>query len=103
MARGELLTFSQRYVERCNEHRFDDSVTSSARRKDARLRRGLRAVIDGFPDYRWELQRLLVDGRWLAARLSGTGARTRTFRGIAATRRTIRMDLRKRPFAVKRC
>ncbi len=44
----------------------------------------------GFPDYRWDLQQLLVDGQWLAARLIGTGTHTGPFRGIAPTGRVIR-------------
>jgi predicted ester cyclase len=40
--------------------------------------------------YHWDLQRLLVDDQWLAARLYGTGTHTGTFRGIAATGREIR-------------
>jgi predicted ester cyclase len=41
----------------------------------------------GFADYYWDLQRLLVDDQWLAARLFGTGTHTGTFRGIAASGR----------------
>lgn len=51
---------------------------------------GLRAVVNGFPDYRWELRHLLVDGQGLAARLSGAGTHTGHFHGIAATGRAIR-------------
>jgi predicted ester cyclase len=51
---------------------------------------GLRAVVEAFADYQWELQRLLVDGQWLAARLYGIGTHTGPFRGIAATGRVIR-------------
>jgi predicted ester cyclase len=42
-------------------------------------------MVEAFPDYQWDLQRLLVDGQWLAARLYGTGTHTGPFRGIAAT------------------
>jgi predicted ester cyclase len=47
-------------------------------------------VVEAFPDYQWELQRLLVDDQWLAARLYGTGTHTGPFRGITATGRIIR-------------
>jgi predicted ester cyclase len=50
----------------------------------------LRAVVEAFSDYQWELQRLLVDGQWLAARLYGPGSHNGPFRGIAATGRAIR-------------
>lgn len=95
-AREELLAFYQRYLGRCNEHRFDelgefvaDDVNGPTEGLHAYIT-GLRAVIDGFPDYRWELQRFLVDGQWLAARLKGAGTHTGSFRGIGATGRAIR-------------
>ena len=31
------------------------------------LGRAIDAVVEAFPDYRWDLQRLLIDGHWLAA------------------------------------
>ena len=34
-----------------------------------------------FPDYRWELQRALMDGEWLAVHLSDIGTRMRDFLG----------------------
>ncbi len=33
------------------------------------------ATIDVFPDYRWELRRLLSDGEWIAVHLHDTGTR----------------------------
>ena len=36
-------------------------------------------MVEGFPDYQWDLQRLLIDGDWLAARLYGTGTHTGPF------------------------
>jgi predicted ester cyclase len=96
LERDELLDLYRRYLERCNEHRFDglgeyvaDDV-NGPREGLSRYIAGLRAVVEGFPDYRWDLQRLLVDGQWLAARLSGTGTHTGSFRGVAATGRAIR-------------
>jgi predicted ester cyclase len=66
-------------------------TTSTARRSGAsRYIAALRAVVEAFSDYQWELQRLLVDGQWLAARLYGPGSHNGPFRGIAATGRAIR-------------
>jgi predicted ester cyclase len=94
--REDLLVFYSRYLKRCNEHRFDelgefvaDDVNGPTKGL-SRYIAGLRAVIEAFPDYQWELQHLLVDGQWLAARLYGTGTHTGPFRGIAATGRVIR-------------
>jgi predicted ester cyclase len=94
--REDLLVFYSRYFKRCNEHRFDelgefvaDDVNGPTKGL-SRYIAGLRAVIEAFPDYQWELQHLLVDGQGLAARLYGTGTHTGPFRGIAATGRVIR-------------
>jgi len=50
---------------------------------------GVRAVVTGFPDYRWELQEVLVDGDTVVARLVGRGTHTGTFSGIAPTGRRL--------------
>ncbi len=93
---AEGSAFYRRYLTRCNEHRFDDlgefiadDVNGPAEGLD-RYIAGLHAVTAAFPVYHWDLHRLLVDGPWLAARLSGTGTHTGTFRGIPATGRRIR-------------
>jgi predicted ester cyclase len=85
-----------RYLGRCNEHRFDEldefvaeDVNGSAQGLSQYIA-GLHAVVEAFPDYQWDLQRLLVDGRWLAARLYGTGTHSGSFRGVTATGRLIR-------------
>jgi predicted ester cyclase len=81
----------------CNEHRFDelgefvaDDVNGPDAGDLADTSPGLRAVVEAFPDYQCDLERLLVDGQWLAARLYGTGTHTGPFRGMAATERVIR-------------
>jgi predicted ester cyclase len=93
------MAFYRRYLQRCNEHRFDELgefVANDVNGPIVGLSRyiaGLHAVVKAFPDYHWELQRLLVDDQWLAARLSGTGTHTGLFRGIAATGPVIRIGL----------
>lgn len=88
--------FYRRYLQRCNEHRFDDlgefvaDEVNGSTEGLGRYIAGLHAVVAAFPDYQWALQRLLVDGPWLAARLFGTGTHTGTFRAVAATGRVIR-------------
>jgi predicted ester cyclase len=75
--REDLLTFYKRYLQRCNQHRFDELgefVANDVNGPTVGLSgyiSGLQAVADAFPDYRWELQRLLVDDQWLAAHLTG--------------------------------
>ncbi len=94
--REQRSDFYRRYLGRCNEHRFDTLgefvATDVNGAADGLIHyiAGLYAVTDAFPDYSWDLQQLLVDGPWLAARLFGTGTHTGTFRGVAATGRLIR-------------
>jgi predicted ester cyclase len=79
--RAELEAFYRRYLQRCNEHRFDefgDFVDENVEVNGARqgLRgysEGLGAVVQALPDYNWELRHLLVDGCWLSAHLVDTG------------------------------
>lgn len=93
---ADLQTFYRRYLQRCNEHRFDelgefvDDDVNGPSEGLSRYVAGLRAVVEAFPDYQWDLQRLLVDDQWLAARLNGSGTHAGSFRGIAATGRVIR-------------
>jgi predicted ester cyclase len=91
-----MSAFYRRYLMRCNEHRFGelgefvaDDVNGPGEGLGIYIA-GLRAVAEAFTDYHWDLQRLLVDDQWLAARLYGTGTHTGTFRGMAASGRQIR-------------
>lgn len=43
----------------------------------------------GFPDWRWKRIHLVVDGDQIAAHLRASGTHTRTFAGIAGTRRHV--------------
>jgi predicted ester cyclase len=98
LSRDELRAFYDRYLSRCNTHRFDDLGEFVAQDVNGvaqglgRYAAGLQEVVEAFPDYRWELEQLLVDGPWLAARLNGTGTHRGPFRGIAPTGRTIRLQ-----------
>jgi predicted ester cyclase len=95
--RAELTAFYRRYNERCNAHRFEELgefVAADVRVNDSAVGlagyiAGLRAVVEAFPDYHWDLRRLLVDGSWLSAQLSNTGTHTGTFRDVPATVRMI--------------
>lgn len=79
--RSELADFYRRYNALCNEHDFDrlgEFVAEDVRvdgepRGLAAYAAGLREVIRAFPDYRWDLRHLLVDGDWIAAHFIDTG------------------------------
>jgi predicted ester cyclase len=93
----EPTAFYRRYLQRCNEYRFDelgefvdhDVRVNGAPMGLAGYAAGLRSVIDAFPDYHWELQHLLVDGDWLSAHLVDTGTHTGTFLDLPPTGRVI--------------
>jgi predicted ester cyclase len=92
-----LAAFYRRYNACCNEHGFDDLrefvapdvvINGTDRGLDA-YADGLRAVVSGFPDYRWELRHLVIDAPWIAAHLSDTGTHDGAFLGVKATGRSV--------------
>lgn len=95
MDRDEQLALYLRYLERCNQHRFDELgefVAANVGGSTTGLPNyiaGCSEVVVGFPDYLWTLQHAIVDGDWLAARLWGDGTHTGTFRNVAPTGRKI--------------
>ena len=93
---ADLRTIYLEYLRCCNEYRFDDLGEFVAEDVDG-PGQGLgvyvakvREVVEAFPDYRWDLQQLLVEDQWIAARLHGSGTHTGTFRRRPATGRVIR-------------
>lgn len=85
----------RRYLERCNEHHVgalaefvSEDVNGPGHGFDG-YARDLREVIDALPDIHWELQQLIVDGDWLAARLLTSGTHTGWLRDVAPTGRRV--------------
>jgi predicted ester cyclase len=95
--RAERVDFYRRYLERCNEHRFDEldvfvDVNVRINGLPAGVEEygaGLQSVVEAFPDLHWELQHLLVDGDWLSAHLVDTGTHRGPFLGVPPTGRAI--------------
>jgi predicted ester cyclase len=97
MTHDELAAFYRRYNACCNERRFEDLAEFVA--SDVAIDgidRGLdeyaaelRSVVRAFPDYRWELRRLVVDAPWIAAHLTDTGTHREALRGVRATGRSV--------------
>ena len=95
-----LTAFYRRYNACCNEHRFEEFGEFVAR--DVVINgvddgldvytEGLRAVVVGFHDFRWELRHLLVNAPWIAAHLTDTGTHRGDFFGVAATDRSVRTE-----------
>ena len=93
----DLAEFYRRYNAYCNEHRFDefaefvapDVTINDTGRGLEDYTAGLRAVVRGFPDYRWQLRRLMVAEPWIAAHLTDTGTHRAAYFGIEATGRAV--------------
>ena len=92
-----LAAWYGRYNEVCNSHRFEllsdyvheDVQVNGERQGLSDYIAGLRSVADAFPDYRWELQHLLIDGDWLAAHFMDSGQHAGAFLGVAASGRRV--------------
>jgi predicted ester cyclase len=97
MTDHDLTAFYRRYNSCCNEHRFEDLVEFVA--PDVVINgidhgleayaEGLRSVVRGFPDYRWELRHLVIDAPWIAVHLADSGTHRQPFLGVAATGRSV--------------
>lgn len=95
----DVETFYLRYLDRCNEHRFDslgefvhqDVVVNDGLQQGlAAYTAGLRAQVTAFPDYRWELRHLLIDEPWMiSAHLRDTGTHRGVFQDVPATGRQV--------------
>jgi predicted ester cyclase len=93
----DLAELYRRYNAYCNEHRFDEfgefvapgvTINDTASGLDA-YTAGLRAVVRAFPDYRWQLRRLMVAEPWIAAHLTDTGTHRAAYFGVEATGRSV--------------
>ena len=95
--RADVIALYERYLARCNEHRFEqlgefvsEQVSGSGPVDGlAAYIDGVKAVCTAFPDYHWELQELVVEEDMIAARLIGQGTHTGSFSGIAPTGRKV--------------
>jgi len=95
-----LDSFYRRYNDVCNAHDFsrlaefvaEDVEVDGEPRGLERYVAALEAVVAAFPDHRWDLQHLLVDGCWVAAHLIDTGTHRGTFLGVAASGRSIEVQ-----------
>ena len=97
MTNEELAAFYGRYNACCNEHRVeglaefvapDVAIDGSERGLDAYAAE-LRAIVRAFPDYRWEVRRLVLDAPWIAAHLTDTGTHRGAFLGVEPTGRSV--------------
>jgi predicted ester cyclase len=98
LERADIVALYERYLTRCNEHRFDElgefvsEQVSGSGPVDglAGYIEGVKGVCTAFPDYHWELQELVVEDDTIAARLIGQGTHTEPFGDLARTGQRIR-------------
>jgi predicted ester cyclase len=98
LERADIAALYQRYLTRCNEHRFEQLGEFVSERVSgsgpvdglAGYIDGVKAVCTAFPDYHWELQELVIEEDTIASRLIGQRTHTGLFSGIAPTGRRIR-------------
>lgn len=95
--RADLAALYARYLACCNERRVDElrglvsekvSGSGAGDGLQAYLDR-IEAVYAAFPDYRWDLQHVVIEGDTIAARLTGRGTHTGPFEDVPPTGRRI--------------
>jgi len=93
----ELESFYRRYLRLCNAHEFErldefvagDVVVNGEVQGLKAYVGGLQLVVQAFPDYRWDLRHLFVEGAWVSAHFTDTGTHLGEFLGVPATGRAI--------------
>jgi predicted ester cyclase len=98
MSPDEMRAFYRQYNAYCNEHNFaalDQFVAEDVRVNNRfvglrHYRRSLERTVEAFPDYRWQLEHLIVEGEWLSARFTDTGTHRGEFLCVAATGKPVR-------------
>ena len=94
---SDLAERYRRYNAVCNEHRFEalaefvaeDVVVNGEQQGLSGYVAGLQAVVRAFPDYRWDLRHLLVDGDVVAAHFLDSGTHRGEWLGVPPTGRHI--------------
>jgi predicted ester cyclase len=87
VSRDEVVRRYAEYIDACNRRDWNELGTfvgeSVLVNGSARSRReyvaDVMATTEAFPDYRWELRRVVVEGEWLAVHLHDTGTRIGRF------------------------
>jgi predicted ester cyclase len=87
--RDEIVRRYSEYLDACNRRAWDELhayvadrvlVNGSPRSRHEYVA-DIEATTSVFPDYRWELRRMVLEGEWLAVHLHNTGTRLGGFLG----------------------
>ena len=87
----------QSYIEYCNTHNFkamEQFYTSPININDepwepTKVTDQFKPLVEGFPDWHWEIRHFGVDGDYLYLHFKVTGTHLGTFQGIAPTGRRV--------------
>jgi predicted ester cyclase len=87
----------QSYIEFCNAHDFaamEDFYTSPIKINDvpwspSKVTAQFKPLIEGFPDWHWEIRHFGVDGDYLHLHFKVTGTHLGTFQGVEPTGRKV--------------
>jgi aspartyl-tRNA synthetase len=97
MEHDDVESFYRSYNRYCNDHEFsrlgkfvaaDVAVNGQMQSREEYIA-GLQAVVRAFPDYRWDLRHLLVEGDWISAHFRDTGTHRGPFLGVPPTGRAV--------------
>jgi predicted ester cyclase len=89
----DLRSFYLAYVDALNARAFDEmdrfvadeiAFGTAVYPRDA-VAGSLASIIDAVPDFRWEVEEVLVDGDRLAARLRNSGTPVKEWNGVSPT------------------
>ena len=95
---AELETIYRSYLACCNERKFTDLgdfVHNALQHNGATISLDhftgrLRSVIEAVPDFRWELQDLVVDDRKVAVRIMSSGTPRAEWMGMAPNGKSVK-------------
>jgi predicted ester cyclase len=98
--RKSVLAIYARYNAACNRHAFDELAefvhpVVRVNGSDQTLQQyadGLFEVHRAFPDYRWEIQRTVVEEPWLAVHFHDAGTHLGPWRGLPPSGKRVMTD-----------
>lgn len=99
-SRGEVVRRYREYLDACNRRDWDGLagflaetvLVNGVERSRAEYVADVVRTVAVFPDYRWEMRRVVHEGEWLAVHLYDTGTRQGEFLGAAGDGSRVETD-----------
>lgn len=95
---AQLKAHYQTYIDYCNEQNYEGVLKfytspiiniNDAPVPPSQVIDQIKVLFEGFPDWRWEIRRFVIDGEYMAVHFTNTGTHRGTFQEIEATGRRI--------------